>query len=219
VELRQPGHHNVLNALSAVAVGLEVEVGFAHVAGAGNVRRCVPALRAARRGGRRAGGRRLRASSDRDRAGGGGGRAQRRRLVVFPPHRYSRTQALAGSGRVAEAGSCLGARVYGASEAIRWRVRPPGGGQRSTPRTRHVPTCRTPRPWWPGGRRSPVRRPHDPRRRGRVEAGETILDACVPGRQVGADGFVPRQGAAGPRRSAPRRTRNALVRRASLCWV
>jgi UDP-N-acetylmuramate--alanine ligase len=32
VELRVPGRHNVLNALAAVAVGLEVEVGFGHIA-------------------------------------------------------------------------------------------------------------------------------------------------------------------------------------------
>jgi len=32
IELRIPGRHNVLNALAAVAVGLEVEVGFAHIA-------------------------------------------------------------------------------------------------------------------------------------------------------------------------------------------
>jgi len=32
VELRVPGAHNVLNALAAIAVGLEVEVGFGHVA-------------------------------------------------------------------------------------------------------------------------------------------------------------------------------------------
>jgi len=32
IELRIPGRHNVLNALAAVAVGLEVEVGFGHVA-------------------------------------------------------------------------------------------------------------------------------------------------------------------------------------------
>jgi UDP-N-acetylmuramate--alanine ligase len=32
VELQVPGRHNVLNALAAVAVGLEVEVGFGHIA-------------------------------------------------------------------------------------------------------------------------------------------------------------------------------------------
>jgi UDP-N-acetylmuramate--alanine ligase len=32
VELAVPGAHNVLNALAAIAVGLEVEVGFAHIA-------------------------------------------------------------------------------------------------------------------------------------------------------------------------------------------
>lgn len=32
IELRVPGHHNVLNALAAVAVGLELEIGFGHIA-------------------------------------------------------------------------------------------------------------------------------------------------------------------------------------------
>ena len=32
IELRVPGRHNVLNALAAVAVGLEIDVGFGHVA-------------------------------------------------------------------------------------------------------------------------------------------------------------------------------------------
>ena len=32
VELKVPGAHNVLNALAAIAVGLEVEVGFGHIA-------------------------------------------------------------------------------------------------------------------------------------------------------------------------------------------
>jgi UDP-N-acetylmuramate--alanine ligase len=32
IELRVPGRHNVLNALAAVAVGLELEIGFGHVA-------------------------------------------------------------------------------------------------------------------------------------------------------------------------------------------
>jgi UDP-N-acetylmuramate--alanine ligase len=96
IELRLPGRHNVLNALAAVAVGLEVEVGFGHIAeslGAfhgvsrrfetrgefGGVRvvddyghhptEIVATLGAAR---------------------GWGGRI----LVLFQPHRYSRTAAL-----------------------------------------------------------------------------------------------------------------------------
>jgi UDP-N-acetylmuramate--alanine ligase len=96
VELQVPGRHNVLNALAAVAVGLEVEVGFGHIAEAlatfhGVARRfetrgeqCgvrvvddyahhpteILATLAAARG-----------------LGG-------RRLVLFQPHRYTRTRDL-----------------------------------------------------------------------------------------------------------------------------
>ncbi|MFI5371926.1 MAG: UDP-N-acetylmuramate--L-alanine ligase [Candidatus Eisenbacteria bacterium] len=105
VELKVPGRHNVLNALAAVAVGVELEIGFEHVAGAladfrGVARRFeirgeadgvqvvddyghhpteIAATLAAARG-----------------LGG-------RRLVVFQPHRYTRTQALAE-----EFGTCFG---------------------------------------------------------------------------------------------------------------
>jgi len=97
IALQVPGRHNVLNALAAVAVGLELEIGFEHIAEAlagfhGVARRFetrgeadgvrvvddyghhpteIAATLAAARG-----------------LGG-------RRLVVFQPHRYSRTQSLA----------------------------------------------------------------------------------------------------------------------------
>src|SRR5215831_4386582 len=120
IELRVPGHHNVLNALAAVAVGLEVEVGFAHVAealaGFGGVSR-----RFELKG--EVGGVRviddyahhpteIRATLAAARPLGG------RRLVLFQPHRYSRTRALAD-----EFGSAFGDAdrvwvldVYGAGE-------------------------------------------------------------------------------------------------------
>jgi UDP-N-acetylmuramate--alanine ligase len=96
VELNVPGRHNVLNALAAVAVGLEVEVGFGHVA---------EALAGFRGVGRRfetrgeAGGVRvvddyghhpteIEATLEAARTLGG------RVLVVFQPHRYTRTALL-----------------------------------------------------------------------------------------------------------------------------
>jgi len=96
VELQVPGRHNVLNALAAVAVGLEVEVGFGHVAealaGFGGVSR-----RFETRG--EAAGVRVvddyahhptEIAATLAAAKGLGGRV----LAVFQPHRYSRTQAL-----------------------------------------------------------------------------------------------------------------------------
>jgi UDP-N-acetylmuramate--alanine ligase len=97
IRLGLPGRHNVLNALAAVAVGLEVEVGFGHIA---------EALAGFRGVSRRfelkgeAGGVRvmddyahhpteIRATLEATRSFEG------RRLVLFQPHRYSRTQALA----------------------------------------------------------------------------------------------------------------------------
>ena len=111
VELQVPGRHNVLNALAAIAVGLEVEIGFTHIAeslaGFGGVARrfelrgevggvqvyddyghhpteIVATLAAARTRGSRV-------------------------LVMFQPHRYSRTAAL-----VREFGAAFGdaARVW-----------------------------------------------------------------------------------------------------------
>uniref|UniRef100_A0A832I434 UDP-N-acetylmuramate--L-alanine ligase n=1 Tax=Eiseniibacteriota bacterium TaxID=2212470 RepID=A0A832I434_UNCEI len=105
VELHVPGRHNVLNALAAVAVGLEVEVAFAHVA---------EALAGFRGVGRRfetrgeAGGVRvvddyghhpteIEATLAAARTLGG------RVLVLFQPHRYSRTALLQE-----EFGRCFG---------------------------------------------------------------------------------------------------------------
>ena len=96
IELQVPGRHNVLNALAAVAVGLEIGVGFGHI---------TESLAGFRGVGRRfetrgeAGGVRLvddyghhpteiRATLAAARGLGG------RVLVVFQPHRYSRTAAL-----------------------------------------------------------------------------------------------------------------------------
>ncbi len=96
IALNVPGRHNVLNATAAVAVGLELEIGFAHIA---------EALAGFRGVGRRfetrgecAG---VRVVDDYGHhptevaatlaaAKGMGGRV----LVVFQPHRYSRTVAL-----------------------------------------------------------------------------------------------------------------------------
>jgi UDP-N-acetylmuramate--alanine ligase len=97
VELKVPGRHNVLNALAAVAVGLEVEIGFAHIAGALAGFRGV-----ARRFETRGESAGVRVVDDYGHhpteiaatlaaARGLGGR----RLVVFQPHRYTRTQTLA----------------------------------------------------------------------------------------------------------------------------
>jgi len=99
VRLQLHGRHNVLNALAALAVGREIEVGFAHMA---------EALAGFTGVGRRfelkgevAGVRvfddyahhptEIRATLSAARAAAGG-----RVLVIFQPHRYSRTEALAG---------------------------------------------------------------------------------------------------------------------------
>ena len=97
IELQVPGRHNVLNALAAVAVGLEVEVGFGHIA------ESLAAFRGvARRFELRGEAQGVQVYDDyghhpteiaatlaaaRSRAD--------RILVVFQPHRYTRTAALA----------------------------------------------------------------------------------------------------------------------------
>ena len=96
IELHVPGRHNALNALAAVAVGLELEIAFAHI---------VEALDGFRGVGRRfelrgeAAGVRVfddyghhptEVAATLAAAKGLGGRV----LVVFQPHRYSRTQSL-----------------------------------------------------------------------------------------------------------------------------
>jgi UDP-N-acetylmuramate--alanine ligase len=116
-----PGRHNVLNALAAVAVGLEAEVGFGHIAEAlagfhGVARRFE--LRGDAHGvqvyddyGHHPTEIAATLAAARPRGG--------RVLVVFQPHRYSRTQALA-----AEFGASFGDAtkvwvldVYAAGEA------------------------------------------------------------------------------------------------------
>ncbi|TMQ67483.1 MAG: UDP-N-acetylmuramate--L-alanine ligase [Candidatus Eisenbacteria bacterium] len=97
IELHVPGQHNTLNALAAVAVGLELEVGFAHIGEAlggfhGVARRFETR-------GEAAGVRvvddyahhptEIRATLSVARGLG------RRVLAIFQPHRYTRTQALA----------------------------------------------------------------------------------------------------------------------------
>jgi UDP-N-acetylmuramate--alanine ligase len=96
IEMGLPGRHNVLNALAAVAVGLEVEVGFAHIAEALATFRGV-ARRFETRG--EAGG--VRVVDDYGHhpteiaATIAAARLFGRRLVVaFQPHRYSRTRDL-----------------------------------------------------------------------------------------------------------------------------
>jgi len=121
IELQVPGRHNALNALAAVAVGLEFEIAFEHIA---------ESLEAFRGVGRRfelrgevAG---VRVVDDYGHhpteiaatlaaAKGLGGRV----LVVFQPHRYTRTQSLRE-----EFGRCFGDAdrvwvmdVYAAGEA------------------------------------------------------------------------------------------------------
>ncbi|HTM56896.1 MAG TPA: UDP-N-acetylmuramate--L-alanine ligase [Candidatus Udaeobacter sp.] len=96
LELHVPGHHNALNALAAVAVGLEVEVGFGLIAEALAGFRGV-----ARRFETRGEARGVRVIDDYGHhpteisatlaaARGLGGRL----LVIFQPHRYTRTSAL-----------------------------------------------------------------------------------------------------------------------------
>jgi UDP-N-acetylmuramate--alanine ligase len=121
VRLHVPGRHNVLNALAAIAVGLELEVGFGHVA---------EALEAFRGVGRRfelrgeVGGVRViddyghhptEIAATLAAARHAGGRV----LVVFQPHRYTRTAAL-----LEDFGGCFGDAdrvwvldVYAAGEA------------------------------------------------------------------------------------------------------
>jgi UDP-N-acetylmuramate--alanine ligase len=111
VELQVPGRHNVLNALAAVAVGLELEIGFGHIA---------EALAQFRGVGRRfetrgtAAGVRViddyghhptEVAATLAAARQLGGRV----LVLFQPHRYTRTAALRE-----EFGRCFGdaARVW-----------------------------------------------------------------------------------------------------------
>jgi len=105
VELNVPGRHNALNAMAAVAVGLELEIAFSHIA---------ESLAAFHGVGRRfelrgeAGGVRVfddyghhptEIAATLAAARGLGGRV----LVVFQPHRYSRTDSLR-----AEFGRCFG---------------------------------------------------------------------------------------------------------------
>jgi UDP-N-acetylmuramate--alanine ligase len=121
VTLHVPGRHNVLNALAAVAVGLELEVGFGHIAEALDQFRGV-GRRFESRG--EVGGVRviddyghhpteIAATLAAARQSGG------RVLVIFQPHRYSRTAALKE-----EFGRCFGDAdrvwvldVYAAGEA------------------------------------------------------------------------------------------------------
>src|SRR5262245_52933962 len=96
VELAVPGAHNVLNALAAIAVGLEVEVGFAHIAeslahfrGVGRrfeTRGEAQGVRVVDDYGHHP--TEIRATLAAARTLGG------RVLVLFQPHRYSRTSLL-----------------------------------------------------------------------------------------------------------------------------
>lgn len=105
IELHVPGRHNAMNALAAVAVGLELEIGFAHIAEALDGFRGVGRRFELR--GEAAGVRvfddyghhptEVAATLAAARQVGG------RVLVVFQPHRYSRTDALRE-----EFGRCFG---------------------------------------------------------------------------------------------------------------
>ena len=105
IELHVPGRHNALNAMAAVAVGLELEIAFAHIAeslaGFHGVGRRFE-LRGEAAGVRvydDYGHHPTEIAATLAAARGVGGRV----LVVFQPHRYSRTAALRE-----EFGSCFG---------------------------------------------------------------------------------------------------------------
>jgi len=121
IELQLPGRHNVLNAVAAVAVGLELEVAFSHVAEALGAFRGVSRRFETRgiQGGVRVvddyGHHPTEIAATLAAAKGLGGRV----LVLFQPHRYSRTASLKE-----EFGRCFGDAdrvwlldVYAAGEA------------------------------------------------------------------------------------------------------
>ncbi len=105
IELKLPGRHNVLNALAAIAVGLEVEVGVAHIAEA--LATFPGVSRRFETRGEAAGVRVVddyahhptEVAATLAAAKGLGGRV----LVLFQPHRFSRTQSLRR-----EFGGCFG---------------------------------------------------------------------------------------------------------------
>ena len=122
IELHVPGHHNVLNALAAIAVGLEVEVGFGHIAESLSEFRGV-----SRRFETRGEVEGVRVVDDYGHhpteviatlaaAKGMGGRV----LVIFQPHRYSRTAALQQEFGAAfsDADRVWVLDVYAAGEAV-----------------------------------------------------------------------------------------------------
>jgi UDP-N-acetylmuramate--alanine ligase len=121
IELLVPGRHNVLNALAAVAVGLEVEIGFGQIAEALAGFRGVSRRFETR--GEVAGVRVVddyahhptEIAATLSAASGLGGR----RLVLFQPHRYSRTLALREefAGCFAEADRVWVLDIYAAGEA------------------------------------------------------------------------------------------------------
>ncbi len=96
IELRLPGRHNVLNALAAITVGLELEVGFGHIAealaefsGVGRrfeIRGEASGVRVVDDYGHHP----TEVKATLAAARGLGGRV----LVLFQPHRYTRTAAL-----------------------------------------------------------------------------------------------------------------------------
>jgi len=121
VELQVPGRHNVLNALAAVTVGLEVEVGFGHIAEALAGFRGV-ARRFELRGDAQGvhvyddyGHHPTEIAATLAAARPRGGRV----LVLFQPHRYSRTAALAPEFGAAfgDAAKVWVLDVYAAGEA------------------------------------------------------------------------------------------------------
>jgi UDP-N-acetylmuramate--alanine ligase len=121
IELRLPGRHNVLNALAAVAVGLEVNVGFGHIAESLAEFRGVSRRFETR--GEAAG---VRVVDDYAHhpteilaaLGAARGMADRV-LVIFQPHRYSRTAALTTEfgGAFQDAHRVWVLEVYPAGEA------------------------------------------------------------------------------------------------------
>ena len=109
LELNVPGHHNLLNALAAVAVGLEIGVPFERIApGLREFRGRGAPLRGPRRTARHHGGGRLRPSPDGDRRGAG------RRTRPEPTDRRGvpAAQVLADQGAVRRVRSVVAGADY-----------------------------------------------------------------------------------------------------------
>ena len=142
--LQVPGRHSVLNALAAVAVGLELDVPFERDRpGARRLSRRRASLPARRRRRRHHRGRRLRSPPDRD-CGGAGGRARGparapgRRLPAASLHAHARPD-----GRVRRGAGRRPTRWCSPTSTRRARIRFPASRSRRWPR-RSTPTATAP---------------------------------------------------------------------------